>query len=462
MRSATLLSSAVLTLFAVATDARADDPPKVRELRTQQVGGTLYFHVRFEPPPKMSLPALIAGPYSEAERRKLAQVPQLVAQDGRTSAVYTRFDAPHLRPSVGFREPPPPVEGLEFVGKVAGGGKAKFVLLYPTSDRSASPSAVKHDKELAELLRPVRWAEVPVKLNFANAQRLAEPDAGKSDSFSANLQRLWAQAQAAQLALLEAQAPEFGFYGFACAATGRKYDVVDPVVEAERNKQEEHVHRRMLDLTTGTTAITQSLALHRLKRAEARDAGERTINVRTVAGINIAEHPWQRMMGEKRPAPEPLAKMVPHDNYYIHFKTYAKFADFGDLLDGWGTTAARAYEMHSREYQLKERYEQQLCLKSTWLGRKFGPLLIKSMAITGSDPYIREGSDVTVLFHVNNRQAFLAGVEQFIQEARTKFGDRFKEVKERYHGMQIESFLTPLREVSVHRAAFDEFVVYSN
>src|SRR5262249_22451041 len=53
-------------------------------------------------------------------------------------------------------------------------------------------------------------------------------------------------------------------------------------------------------------------------------------------------------------------------------------------------------------------------------------------------------------------------VEQFIQEARTKFGDRFKEVKERYHGMQIESFLTPLREVSVHRAAFDEFVVYSN
>ena len=76
------------------------------------------------------------------------------------------------------------------------------------------------------------------------------------------------------------------------------------------------------------------------------------------------------------------------------------------------------------------------------------------MAITGSDPFLREGSDVTVLFHVNNREAFLAGVDPFITEAKKEFGDRLTEKKTTYLKIPIESFVTPLREVSVHRAAY--------
>ncbi len=451
MRAAFFLVAPLLTTAVV----RADDPPKVRELRTQRIGDTTYFHVRFERPANMAWPALAAGPYSEGERRKLAQLPRLVPRDGRTSAVYPRFEAPHLWPKVQFQElpPSPAIEGLEFVGKVQGKKKARFLLLYPTREKASPPDAVKHDQELAELLRPPRWVETSVKLDFAAARPAAE---------GIDLQKLWAEAQAAHLAVLEAQAPEFGFYGFACAATGRKYGVADPVLEAERKKQEEHIHRRMLDLTTGAAAITQSLALHRLRRADFRDPALRTIDVHKVPGIDIAEHPWKKMMGDKRPAAEPLAKLVPHDNYYIRFKSFAKFNDFSDFLDQWGTTASRAYEMHSRDYQLKERYEQQLCLKSTWLGRQLGPWLIRGIAVTGSDPYIREGSDVTVLFHVTSRQAFLTGVEQHLKEARAKFKGELKETKDKYQGIVVERFVTPLREVSVHRAAFGDFVVYSN
>src|SRR5205823_2056221 len=147
---------------------------------------------------------------------------------------------------------------------------------------------------------------------------------------------------------------------------------------------------------------------------------------------------------------------------YIHFRSFGKFAEFSDFLEQWGTNASRAYELNSRDYRLKERYERQLCLKSTWLGRRFGPLLVRSIAVTGSDPYIREGSDVTVLFHVNNRDGFLAGVEPFLQEARAQFKERLQHGKEKYRGIDVERFVTPLREVSVHRAAFADFVVYSN
>jgi len=448
-------------LTLIQSAAAADgDAAVARLLRVQQVGAATYFHARFDVPDNMQTTAIKPGPYGEWERRRLALTPQLVPQDANTSAVYHRLELPHFRPAVGFQKPEAleQVKGLEFAGKVHGNGKARFLLLYPTTAKDKPPSGIRN-KDLAEALRPVRWDEVPIELDLKSAVRLSAP---KESDKTPSLERLWAEAQASRLAVLEALSPEFGFYGFACAATGRKYGVADPALEAERKKATEQIHRRMLDLTTGTMAITQSLALKRLRGPGVRVPIERTVDIARVPGIEIAEHPWKTMMGNKAPAAESLARLVPHDNYYIHFKSFAKFAGFQDFLDQWGTPAGRAYEVQSREYGLKERYERQLCLKSTWVGRQFGPLLVRSVAITGNDPFIREGSDVTVLFHVNNRQGFLAGVDAFLAEARKQFGGRLKESKEVYHGIAVESYVTPVRDVSVHRVAFDEFVVYSN
>ena len=99
-----------------------------------------------------------------------------------------------------------------------------------------------------------------------------------------------------------------------------------------------------------------------------------------VQGIDVAEHPWKEMIGDKKSAPEKFAAMIPNDNYYIHFKQIAKFIEFAELLDQWGTNITRAYEVTSRDYRLKERYEQQLCLRSTGLGKTLGPLVIKGIA----------------------------------------------------------------------------------
>ena len=376
-RSLRLLATIVASMLWTSSGGAAEGTPRVRILHTQRSGDTTYFHVRFDAPGDMRVPAIQPGPYGEWERRRLALLPRLIPQDGKTSAVYQRFDLPHFKPAVQFddKDKPQAIKGLEFVGKVRGAGSARLLLLHPTSDKDKPPAGIR-DKELAELLRPPRWVETPIELDFSSA----------TSARGSALEPLWAQAQASWLAVQEALAPEFGFYGFACAATGRKYAVLDPVLEGERKKGEDHVHRRMLDLTTGTTAITQSLALKRLRGTGVRAAIERTVDIAQVPGITIAEHPWEKMMAGKKPAPEPLAKLVPHDNYYIRFKSFTKFTDFQDFLDQWGTPAGRAYEVLSREHGLKERYERQLCLKSTWLGRQFGPLLVKSVAITGNDP----------------------------------------------------------------------------
>jgi hypothetical protein len=451
-----------LTALGLAQPAAAE-APRLRRLVTQPVGATTYFLARFDKPADCKVPTLEQWRGSEFQRRLLGRLPRLVPQDGRALAVYPRVLIPDFLPSVGFDadRKPVPVEGLEFVGKLREPGKIRFLLLYPADASSPQPPRV------GDSGRDPAWVEVAVELDFATAERLPEfTEAGKRKPnrppAQDDLEGLWAAAQASQLAVLEGLAPDFSFYGFACEATGRKYGVRAPMLQREDARDRDKVHRRLYETTTGSAAITESLQLHRMLNPAFRDRGQRTIDVATVRGIDIAEHPWQKMMAGKKPAPEPLARLVPFDNFYVHFKSIRKFIEFGEVLDQWGTNLGRAYEVTSRDYFIKERYEKQLCLRSGWQGKTFGPAVVKSLALTGSDGYLREGSDLTVIFHVTDPQVFLKGVEPFVQEARKEFGRRLRESRTHYHDLWLESFVTPHREVSLHRAVVDRFVIYSN
>lgn len=274
--------------------------------------------------------------------------------------------------------------------------------------------------------------------------------------------REWAEAQAARFAELDAQTADFGFYKFAAQATARKYGVAVPerVREWSRNDIARD-SQRLYEMTTGATAIAESLALQRML-GQTGAAESRSVDVSALKGIDIKEHPWVEMMKGAKPDAEPMAEFIPHDNWYVRFKTFAKFNEFGELMDQWGTTVTRAYEVSSRDAGLKARLERQICLRSTVIGKLLGPAAIKELAVTGNDGYLREGSDVTVIFHLSAKPLFLAGTAPYIAEARKEFGDRLTEAKDDYHGVAIESFVSPLREISLHRAAVGDYMIYSN
>jgi hypothetical protein len=382
---------------------------------------------------------------------------------------------------------------LEFVGKVTGKNEATFLLIYR---RESKPAEKGKPESLQQFLqRTQSWAEVPIQLDLTKAKNIPVPAKGKRLRSperwpdQRDLEGLWAVSQVRFLGQLASETPEFGFYHFARECTSQLYQVPPlggpRVIMAEPFRVSHHSHfnittllqapeienlqastRQLYEVTTGAAAITESLALNRLRN---RNAGgkkdkveERSVPIDKVEGITIAEHPWEKMMAGKKPAAEPLAKLVPHDNYYIHFKNIAKFIETSDLLDQWGTTLIRAIEVNSKDYRLKERYEQQLCLKSTGLARILGPAVIKSLAVTGNDPYVREGTDITVLFHLASQTLFKAGVEPFVHQARKKFGKQFTEGKTAYREVTIESFVSPLREVSLHRAFLGDYAIYSN
>lgn len=439
---------ATLSLIGVGLfsgDLWAAEPPRVVSLRTQKVDGTTYFLARLDKPADLRLPTFDTDkPFSEADRRKFARFPRLVPQDAATRTVYYRHRS--TQPA------------LSFAGQATGVGKARFVLLYPLAEeKSDKPST------LTAVMKSAPMAEVAVELDFDKAKVVPVPKVDPDDQHihPDDLRSQWALHQGAHFAALEAQVLEFGFYGFAREATGRKYGVVAAPWVRRVTSDAEH---RLYEIATGADAIAETLQLHRMLQPESRPSTERTVAIADVPGVTVPEQPWDRLLAGKKPEVEPIAKLIPHDNYYLAFKSIRKFMEFGDWLDEWGTSAIRVYEVKSQDRQLRERYEKQLCLKSTALGKALGPLVVKSVAVTGHDPYVREGTDVTVIFHVTDKALFLAAVDGFIKEARKEHGERLHEGSKEYHGTKIEHFVTDLREVSLHRAILGdgEFAVYSN
>jgi hypothetical protein len=448
--------SHTFALFALLAGSSllAAETPQIVDLQVQRHKDTTYFSVSLRPPAKLWLPDLrptIVQTPSEGQRRHLARLPQLIPQDEGTAAVYC--DVP-LQPNFGADF------SLHFIGKVHGQGKAQLLFTYPMKrdrPRDAKPT-------LAPPFLTETWGEIPVTLDFSRATKIA-PCKGvrRAGTFPhGDLEGQWALAQVRQLAVFEAQAPESGFYPLARTLTGRKYQVKEESFVKRESPPRGQEFRRFYEMTTGAAALTESLALHRLREASGVGREKRTVAVDSLLGINVGEHPWQKMMAGKKPVAEPLAEWTPHDQYYVTFRSIRALLECGDLLDQWGGNILNAYKISGRDYQIRQRYEKQLCIQRTDLARTLGPAIIREVALTGSDPYLREGSDVTLIFHVTNRALFLAAVEPFIAETRKEFGDRLRESKSEHKGTTIENFVTPLREVSLHRAVVGDYVIFSN
>jgi len=73
-----------------------------------------------------------------------------------------------------------------------------------------------------------------------------------------------------------------------------------------------------------------------------------------------------------------------------------------DELDRTASPFLQMVDVRTEDAQTRQRYERQLGLSLTGLGRLLGPGLIKSLAITGSDPYLRSGGDVAIIFEPSN------------------------------------------------------------
>lgn len=165
----------------------------------------------------------------------------------------------------------------------------------------------------------------------------------------------------------------------------------------------------LMRLASGYDSVEAALRSrdHLAASSTAKDA---TIELSTLQTPHVDSHPWAQMLAglpAVNAAPEPLADATPADFYFLRAKTFDALSALLQELDLWVTSGVRLSESSGHRYDLVERYRAQLGLSESELTRILGPKLVQGIAIVGSDPFVRQGSDVSVMIRPFDPQALL-------------------------------------------------------
>jgi hypothetical protein len=201
------------------------------------------------------------------------------------------------------------------------------------------------------------------------------------------------------------------FYGFAGERL-RNHFAPQPSNPKERARTMPRPDRgteleRLMDTTTGMASIQEAIQADRpLWLQTAREKA--TVPLASLKGPPLASHPFAEMLRAlRRPVPEEkLAAATPAEFYYVRLNDLTVFFRIVDQLDAWATPALNVLEGRGEEHALSERTLTQLGLERTQLARTLGPSVVADLALVGSDPYVREGSDVTVIFRMKQKALF--------------------------------------------------------
>ena len=162
-------------------------------------------------------------------------------------------------------------------------------------------------------------------------------------------------------------------------------------------------------LFSGGRALSENLQLARdvTQGGAEPDTGQDLVPVDSIEGITVREIDWSTRLTDPNqpPALDSLASLIPADQHAVFFPSFDALARLADEADDEGLPLFRSVAPRSEDAGVMARYERQLCLSTRGLARVLGPLAVRSVALTGSDPYYPTGTDVAVILETANPEA---------------------------------------------------------
>jgi hypothetical protein len=170
---------------------------------------------------------------------------------------------------------------------------------------------------------------------------------------------------------------------------------------------------------------------------------------------------WQPIVRDLTPQKDPLASFIPADQHALFSPSFAAMTTLIDEASIHGTPILRLLDPRSEDALTQERYETQLCLSLDKWARLLGPSLIRSLAMTGSDPYLRTGSDVAILFETDDLVRLEAGIQMQYQRVKS-LDHQVQSVSGSLLGQVYQGVVKSDRSVCSYMAAWDRTVVVTN
>jgi len=196
-------------------------------------------------------------------------------------------------------------------------------------------------------------------------------------------------------------------------------------------------------------------------------AGEKAaVAIKTLSPPAVAPHPWRLMLERFKTAipTEKLAEAVPAELSYVRARRIDTFFRLLDHVDTWVTPALATTEHAHADRMLARRYLRQLGIERGLLSTLLGPSVLAELAVCTSDAYVREGTDVTVLFRAKDaasRSLLSGALDRMLDGYRAKHADLATR-QDRLAGIDMRISSTPDGVVRQHRASVGDLEIISN
>ncbi|MCR9201060.1 MAG: hypothetical protein NXI04_20670 [Planctomycetaceae bacterium] len=362
-----------------------------------------------------------------AEEFEKSNYLRLKANDDRAFLVYpraTRFEQKHA----------------EFYGRLRGEGDAQLTLSYETISENPDGS------------RKVVSREANLKIAIPT-----EP-AGAVSTY-----RTWAQYQNRHFADLLQYYPNESFFEYLLLQSKERYGVTPPELSRLMpNKQasEEGLYK----LFSSGLELQQSLQRSSLRSGSKQ--GDLSIHISQVKQPKIDSQDYKRLL-EKRTedgfetAVHEVSHLIPADQYLIHFNSLTAVRNIRKSMSEWGEPLLRLFREDARNHQLLSKYESQLQISLDSLDPLIASGAVTTLTVTGSDFFVAEGTDVTVLLKTDGQGAAAKALRDHVSETAAQLAS-LEDRTFNYRGMQIQAVYTPDRQVSSFSVQHDNWLIISN
>ena len=142
------------------------------------------------------------------------------------------------------------------------------------------------------------------------------------------------------------------------------------------------------------------------------------------------------------PGVEPLAAHVPEECFYMRFGNFTNYLWFRDFSRYWKGDLGNMLVVESVERHISQRFQQQIAVGESKIGRVMGPTVVNDVAFIGLDAYLRDGAAMGILFQANNSALLSRSLSNQRQDAKTKHADAVEETV-KIAGHEVSYIHTP-------------------
>lgn len=138
------------------------------------------------------------------------------------------------------------------------------------------------------------------------------------------------------------------------------------------------------------------------------------VKLATLQGPTIQSHPWEKMLSGRKPDVGTLAFCVPEDFYFVEFASASKLKEVLTTTDLWTGHLFAQMLGSAQSQEVESRIKQQLGIQG--IPAELLDLAgLQAIGITGSDLYLADGSDVTLLVQGTGLNKIRQWFDQTIQ-----------------------------------------------